>query len=1802
MEHLSRIFAKAGLTVDNGATFNGLVNANTDTDRFLVADNGVLKFRTGAEILSDIGGASSASGLPIGGTAGQILAKIDATNYNTEWIDNFTTDVRQYVKAGEAINKGQAVYISSADGTNPIVSKASNASEATSSKTLGLLAQNLSHNGFGYVITEGRLSGLDTSSAQIADPVWLGTNGNLIFGLANKPIAPAHLVYLGVVTRVNQNNGEIFVHVQNGVELNEIHDVLIQSVANKDILYRDASTNLWKNASIATVLGFTPADNAALANYQLTSQKAQPNGYASLDGNGKVPLAQMNDSIIGQVEYMGLWNAATNTPTLSSTPQQKGHYYIVSAAGTQFGITFEIGDWIISDGTTWSKVDNTDAVSSVFGRVGNVAAAEADYQSFYPRLSQVYANPSWISELAWSKITGTPTTLAGYGITDAVPSSRTITINGTTYDLSANRTWTISEADTLATVTARGNTTSANVFLGQYLRTGSYPHFGETVGGLATLVGNNVLPGTGVNKIVRYAGGDNGTYIILRYNAGIIFGTALASTVGSEVDDTSAEAMRITTNRNVLINTSVDTGDYRLDANGFFRLGPSTGHNISIGPNYQFRSLVSNTIITQDSENISLYANNTGNIVLGTQAVPRFAVNNNGTITASSLSGTGTRMVVSDSSGVLSTQAIPVGTVTSVGLSTGTSGTDVNVSGSPVTGSGVITFNIPTASATNRGLLSTADWTTFNNKVSSIIAGNAITVSNASGNVTVNHADTSGADPGATISGSNVFRSIVLDTYGHVTGLSYSSFLISDLGGTAISSPSNGQVLSYNGTNWVNSSLSGLSIITGSGTTNWVPKFTSSSAIGLSNIYDGSSFIGVFTATDNLSGAKLQVNGGAYLKGTNAGQLILDNDNSQYVQLLLQRNSTANTGGDILLDGTNNKFNIRVLSTASFVVSTSSSAGSPIERFTISNTGAATFSSSVTAGSPISVKGTTPFFRWLNDSDVRLAYIQHNASNLIYNADTGSHVFNQNVGIGATPSAWTAFNPVLQVKTGSLAGSGTANFRMFANTYYDGSYKYIGTGTATQYEQDGYHAWYTAPSGSANAAITFTQAMTLTSGGLLGIGATNPTRSLQITRTSTAFINAEGSVVAMGSSDTELRLYGNNTETMTLKSGNVGIGTASPTTLLSLAGSASTTFGLSISASGWNDARHRLTIPTSGDTSVWSWNYNGSAIDSASYGTSTISVGNGVLTFSTNTTNTAPTERMRITSGGDVQVTKTTGTLLDIRATNTGGTAELKLNPVNNNNYSLYTSGSTDALQFLRNGSEQMRITNVGNVGLGVTPSAWSTFTAMQIKNASFAGQANFAYMGANYYYDGTNNRYIASDFASRYQQFNGIHQWLTASSGTAGNIITFSSAMTLDASGRLGIGTTSPSYRLDISGSSMTRGTLVIDNNGTDTSPTEYLRFERNSQGSTNYFNSIYSSTGSGTNLMQFRLSNTSGSQGTIMTLTGTGNVGIGTATPSYKLDVQNNGDFDVRIKDTTLGGTVGILFEAANDFSGTSQAYVKGILSGNSGTSQLIFGTAGSSGDVTATERMRITSSGSVLIGNTAGNGYKLEVFGSTQAGNTFGQTFAGVGAYSQWITSGGAFAMGLDGAAGATERLRITSSGRVLIGTTTDNTIDLLQVAGSGRFSNNFVASGYSAFGRSVDGSYRVIIQGQGTTSSTFGISATDSGGNQNFWVRDDGAGYLRASAWTYGSDKRIKENISYIESGIDKVMKLKPATFDYIDGAKNNIGWIAQDIQEVIPEAVSIVNAKGQLGLKSEFIVPYLVKAIQELKTELDTLKK
>ena len=191
--------------------------------------------------------------MPVGGDAGQILAKDTATDYDFIWIDNYanwTSQLKHEVKLGEAIAKGQAVYVSDADGTNMIVSKASNATEPTSSKTLGLLESGGNTNDKVKVITEGLLSGLNTGSAVDGDPVWLGTSGDLIYGLTNKPVAPAHLVFIGIVTRAQQNNGEIFVKVQNGFEVEELHNIVLTNKQSGDTIVWDSVTSKWINSPL----------------------------------------------------------------------------------------------------------------------------------------------------------------------------------------------------------------------------------------------------------------------------------------------------------------------------------------------------------------------------------------------------------------------------------------------------------------------------------------------------------------------------------------------------------------------------------------------------------------------------------------------------------------------------------------------------------------------------------------------------------------------------------------------------------------------------------------------------------------------------------------------------------------------------------------------------------------------------------------------------------------------------------------------------------------------------------------------------------------------------------------------------------------------------------------------------------------------------------------------------------------------------------------------------------------------------------------------------------------------------------------------------------------------------------------------------------------------------------------------------------------------------------------------------------------------------------------------------------------
>jgi len=129
---------------------------------------------------------------------------------------------------------------------------------------------------------------------------------------------------------------------------------------------------------------------------------------------------------------------------------------------------------------------------------------------------------------------------------------------------------------------------------------------------------------------------------------------------------------------------------------------------------------------------------------------------------------------------------------------------------------------------------------------------------------------------------------------------------------------------------------------------------------------------------------------------------------------------------------------------------------------------------------------------------------------------------------------------------------------------------------------------------------------------------------------------------------------------------------------------------------------------------------------------------------------------------------------------------------------------AADTIAFAEGGAECARFDSSGNFGLGVAPSAWGTLKAVQVKNTAWSSDGNVATLTGNSYYDGSNFRYIANG-ASCYYQINnsGGFNWNIAASGTAGNVPSFTQAMTLDASGNLLVGTTTTDYKFRVNGTS---------------------------------------------------------------------------------------------------------------------------------------------------------------------------------------------------------------------------------------------------------------------------------------------------------------------------------------------------------------------------------------------------------------
>jgi hypothetical protein len=291
-----------------------------------------------------------------------------------------------FCKAGLAINAGQVVYVTGASGNNIIIGLAQANAELTSSKTIGISESTLANNGTGYVITEGLLTvSISAPSAIEGDPIWLSpsTAGGMVFGAANKPVAPNHMVYLGVITRKTGNNVvEIYVKIQNGSELDELADVLITSATAGQALMRGATN--WENRSLVAtdISDSTSAGRALLTAADAAAQRTS----------------------------LGLGTAATTASTDYATAAQGTDERVPTAAGltTKFGT---------------AKATPVDA-----DKVAILDSAASDA----PKHSTLTAIWTWIqSKFAGASSKTTPIDADSFNIVDSADSNAAKRVTGT---------------------------------------------------------------------------------------------------------------------------------------------------------------------------------------------------------------------------------------------------------------------------------------------------------------------------------------------------------------------------------------------------------------------------------------------------------------------------------------------------------------------------------------------------------------------------------------------------------------------------------------------------------------------------------------------------------------------------------------------------------------------------------------------------------------------------------------------------------------------------------------------------------------------------------------------------------------------------------------------------------------------------------------------------------------------------------------------------------------------------------------------------------------------------------------------------------------------------------------------------------------------------------------------------------------------------------------------------------------------------------------------------------------------------
>jgi hypothetical protein len=600
---------------------------------------------------------------------------------------------------------------------------------------------------------------------------------------------------------------------------------------------------------------------------------------------------------------------------------------------------------------------------------------------------------------------------------------------------------------------------------------------------------------------------------------------------------------------------------------------------------------------------------------------------------------------------------------------------------------------------------------------------------------------------------------------------------------------------------------------------------------------------------------------------------------------------------------------------------------------------------------------------------------------------------------------------------------------------------------------------------------------------------------------------------------------------------------------------------------------------------------------------------------------------------------------------------------------------AADTIAFTEGGAEAMRIDSGGNLLVGYTGAAPAKLYVAGtgwIDNGS--DSANIFYVNAG------------GEPSLRLGQIGSVSYISAATSGGQSTSLVFQTAvgsgsitekMRIDSSGNVGIGTSSPSsilnvkssapiFRLETTGAVTSTGTAynaIRDSSGSDVFTNGFLGLANCYQFGTTFANGFMRFlTGTATEAMRIDTS---------------GNVGVGTTSPNARLHIQdgsNGGTLQLGSTAVDLGTSTINMYGASNVINfkhrniGTTLASITGAPAnfGTDSSGYLAFDTQTAAG--TPTERMRITSSGNVGIG-TSSPSQKFQIAGgSIQLDTATSVAFGNINTRMQGASDGSFIWYG-----SGTERMRIDSSGNVGIGTTSPGA--KLQVEGS------VVVSGTNTI--NATSCIMTIGDSTRTASSSTTTGAIVCGGGLGVWsqVRTGGtiyvnttadnpgisgiqgvtlveSGYMNAcrtgpvfysshlttgnsfefrangttlvgtisvtgsnTAYNTSSDYRLKENIAPMVGALARVAQLKPVTYKWKSDGSDSEGFIAHELAEVCPHAVTgekdatetveVKDEKGNVtgtevrpvyqGIDVSFLVATLTAAIQELKAEFDAYK-